>query len=581
MKRFTLSQKLFKGYAIWFALCITFIAVTTGVFTAYLINADIETTYSQSINGIGAGIESYFNDMDEFSRELLTSEQFAKTAIEILPQAFDENQRQTEAFSDLYLAAKNMLYYGYKVGVLVQDTHYIWMSNTFGIDALSGEELDVYENLVRNEKPVILFTPENEYLSVVDAAAKDNGPYISLVRSIDSRNNYIDGRAILEVMVEYEDFKEYVDKLTAPSARNISVNIFSGGGESIYLEDSDFMLDAERLGETETYFSEDGKVVSIMPVFSDVYAVYTMDLVVYFERLIQIILIEIVLFVILIVGIMVITKNISRKMSSPINDICDKIKDIDIEKGIYYQSVDTDIAELSLLSETISGMCDELDYSMKRVIALKHFETQARLLALQAQIQPHFLYNTINTISSLADEDDKKGVKNVCENLTNMFRYIAVEDQSGVKLFEEIAHTERYAEIMKQRFPSSSVTIDVPLELYGCLVPKLTLQPLVENSFKYGKSNSVVIKVTGAILPDGRFSLSVSDNGPGFSSKKRDEILENCHQDTPENPQQYEQTDGIGLVNVYARLSLFYGEAALFEIEAGKGVVTVGGQRLE
>jgi len=158
-----------------------------------------------------------------------------------------------------------------------------------------------------------------------------------------------------------------------------------------------------------------------------------------------------------------------------------------------------------------------------------------------------------------------------------MFRYIASEESGGVVLYEEMLHIEHYVKIMKKRFPNAQINIDIPLEILQVKLPKLSIQPLVENSFKYCNRNHPCIKVEGVISKT-EWYIIVYDNGNGFSKEKADEIMKKCKNSALGVQSLSAQIDGIGLVNVYVRLKLFLKDAFIFEIKPFKdGYVKIGG----
>ena len=148
-------------------------------------------------------------------------------------------------------------------------------------------------------------------------------------------------------------------------------------------------------------------------------------------------------------------------------------------------------------------------------------------------------------------------------------------------MFEEIRHVERYVDIMKERFPEAVVVIDIPLEALGCLIPKLTVQPLVENAFKYCNRKKPWICIKGSVAEDGRWQVEVQDNGTGFSSDKVQEIMGKCSESMKEEKTLSNQIDGMGLVNVYIRLKLFYGDSMIYEIREGTSRILIGGRANE
>lgn len=166
----------------------------------------------------------------------------------------------------------------------------------------------------------------------------------------------------------------------------------------------------------------------------------------------------------------------------------------------------------------------------------------------------------------------------MCLNLTQMFRYISAEESTGVRLFEEMKHVNRYVDIMKERFPNAQVDTDIPLEMMNIRVPKLIIQPLVENSFKYCNRSKPYIRIVGARTEGDCWSIRVTDNGEGFSESKAAEILKKCAKSMDGVNSLSTKIDGMGLVNVYVRLQLFYREEVVYEVNQ-EGIV-IGGKIL-
>ncbi|HEY8832747.1 MAG TPA: sensor histidine kinase [Gemmatimonadaceae bacterium] len=171
---------------------------------------------------------------------------------------------------------------------------------------------------------------------------------------------------------------------------------------------------------------------------------------------------------------------------------------------------------------------------------------EARLSALNAQLNPHFLFNTLHAISSLV-ERDPRGVRRMIARLSELLRYtLDGGSEHEVLLAQEIAFLERYLEIMQIRFQGQlEIDVDIGDEARDALVPNLILQPLVENAVKHGVdkvSGTGRIKILARRESD-RLVLSVSDNGPG--------------------PQKIARLDeaGVGLANIRQRLEQLYGSA--------------------
>jgi sensor histidine kinase YesM len=171
--------------------------------------------------------------------------------------------------------------------------------------------------------------------------------------------------------------------------------------------------------------------------------------------------------------------------------------------------------------------------------------TRANLEALRMQLNPHFLFNTLNTISVLALKGERQRVARMLSRLSDLMRLSLENDRQTISLREEIGFLERYLEIEEVRF-RDRLTIDMDVEeaAYEAEVPSLILQPLVENAVKYGFSQTIgpgrvaiACRVRGGML-----ELDVTDTGPGF----------------PDGPRNHEST-GVGIANTRARLEQLHG----------------------
>jgi two-component system LytT family sensor kinase len=191
---------------------------------------------------------------------------------------------------------------------------------------------------------------------------------------------------------------------------------------------------------------------------------------------------------------------------------------------------------------------------------LKALATEAELKALKAQINPHFLFNTLNTIAELIHADSERAETTV-ERLAEMFRYVLNGSQRGlVPLEEELAFLDGYLEIERVRFGDRlRVTRGIVPGALGLLVPSLVLQPLVENTVRHGRGADGSIDLGIEIRIDGdQAVIAVSDQGPGMPSRL----------EIGEGP-------GHGMHNVDQRLRKTYGEEYGLEISANQSQGTI------
>jgi two-component system LytT family sensor kinase len=191
---------------------------------------------------------------------------------------------------------------------------------------------------------------------------------------------------------------------------------------------------------------------------------------------------------------------------------------------------------------------------------LKALATEAELKALKAQINPHFLFNTLNTIAELIHADSDRAEATV-ERLAEMFRYVLNGSERGlVPLEEELAFLDDYLEIERVRFGDRlRVTRGIAPGVLGLLVPSLVLQPLVENTIRHGQGADGSIDLGIDIHIDGdRVVIAISDQGPGMPVRHK----------LGEGP-------GHGLYNVDQRLRKTYGEEYGLEISANQSQGTI------
>jgi sensor histidine kinase YesM len=179
----------------------------------------------------------------------------------------------------------------------------------------------------------------------------------------------------------------------------------------------------------------------------------------------------------------------------------------------------------------------------------------------------------------MAEEGSNDRIPAICGHITNMLRYISSSTAAGVLMAEEISHIRDYVCIMKERFPQTEVEYNIPIELLDLVIPKLVIQPLVENSFKYCDRLNCKINISGCIEGQ-KWRIAVSDNGIGFSEDKINEIMAKCADSLRNYRLHSLEIEGMGLANIYSRLKIYYGENMIFRIynNSGEGsTVEIGG----
>jgi sensor histidine kinase YesM len=239
--------------------------------------------------------------------------------------------------------------------------------------------------------------------------------------------------------------------------------------------------------------------------------------------------------------------------------------------------------EINILASTLNQMSKNIA-SMIRIQNQLHEEeikgmkisnelSQARFLALQSQIEPHFLFNTLNAIARFSMFEGANKTTRLIESLSNIFRY-NLKAAEKVLLSEELRIMRAYAEIQNARF-GDRIRFDIQCkaDLEGTLVPRLMIQPLVENAVIHGLEpklgdGMVRVKVTETAES---LIIKVIDNGVGIPAHKLAQLLGQSE----EPAQRRGDTTGIGINNVRERMLLYYKRSDSFNIKSGVNIGTV------
>ena len=229
-------------------------------------------------------------------------------------------------------------------------------------------------------------------------------------------------------------------------------------------------------------------------------------------------------------------------------------------------------AEVSVLSDSLNTMIDKIDVLLEQVKKEQIRLRKAEFELLQSQINPHFLYNTLDAIVWLAEAGEQKKVVSMVGSLSDFFRTSLNQGKDIITIKEELQHSRSYLEIQQMRYQDIlNYEIHVPEELHRYLIPKITIQPLVENALYHGIKNK---RGLGRIVISGRkeedfLILQIEDNGIGMRKERLDQVKEGMNQKIPT------EKDIYGLYNVNERIRLNFGEKYGLSIESTYGEGTV------
>lgn len=253
----------------------------------------------------------------------------------------------------------------------------------------------------------------------------------------------------------------------------------------------------------------------------------------------------------------VLTILVSRNLTHPLDLLMDTIHRIkEGDTSLRTQVIHSD--EIGMLGRNFNEMLDQMEELRDKENRTNLLLAQARYQALQAQINPHFLYNTLDTMSSIAEIRDCPEVSMLSQSLSNIFRYSLNMKDPFSTVAKEIVHLKNYSYVMGVRMQDHIAYIyEIEPETLKDLIPRISLQPLVENALNHGlrnKRGKKEIRITARHRGE-ELLICVEDNGVGMDAGVLNEQLQK------NDPDYVGHGKSIGLHNINARLKMLYGDA--------------------
>ena len=267
---------------------------------------------------------------------------------------------------------------------------------------------------------------------------------------------------------------------------------------------------------------------------------------------------------------------LKRTFSNYQDQVVDLVDSIQaIAKGEQTKRIDTSKKdqELLLIAETTNDMLNRLEKNIHDIYQLELSQKDANMRALQAQINPHFMYNTLEFLRMYAVMESQNELADIIYEFSSLLRN-NISNERETTLEKEVEFCRKYSYLCMVRYPKSiayGFKIDSGIE--EMRIPKFTLQPLVENYFAHGvdhrrSDNVISIK---ALRKDGHVEILVVDNGRGMSAEKLAEIQAKLAKRTFEPTEDYSNgRKSIGIVNVHERFVLYFGERYQISVESGE-----------
>ena len=252
--------------------------------------------------------------------------------------------------------------------------------------------------------------------------------------------------------------------------------------------------------------------------------------------------------------LVVVNRIVSARISSPIMKLNDSVKKYEAgEKPEIYIGGSLEIRHLGY---SIQKSYERIDNLMKEIVVEQNERRKSELDALQSQINPHFLYNALDSIIWMIEGERNDEASYMISQLAKLFRISLSKGRTVIPVRDELQHARSYMNIQKIRYKNTfSVEYDIDPSIEDCCTVKLILQPILENAINYGVNGMEdcgEITVTGR-KEDGCVVLTVEDNGLGMSGEEAALLLTDSNR-------VHKKGSGVGLVNVDNRIKILFGK---------------------
>jgi two-component system, sensor histidine kinase YesM len=256
----------------------------------------------------------------------------------------------------------------------------------------------------------------------------------------------------------------------------------------------------------------------------------------------------------------------SRTLTRPLRMIEADIEATDLQNLGVGPPLEHDNDELVALDRAFNRLKSRLELAVGREVTAQTAAMQARMDSLQAQMNPHFLYNTLTVIANRGIELGDTAIGEMCDGLSSMLRYATATTRRSATMREEIDHVRAYLFLMSQRLESRlHAEVKVSADILDARMPKIVIQQLVENSISHGYADSaapVELEIRGSMEGEW-WHVTVSDGGTGFAADRLNHLREQMSDIDREVREDRTgvnfEIGGLGILNTYTRMALFYG----------------------
>lgn len=556
------SLKALVNIIMTIAICIIF--TVQMIYLTYLTNLiriqkdkDVNNAIYQVVNYVG----NKLNTMEQVQK----SDIYMANLVDFMSAESSETKKQykekiVNAIYNIQDFSTDIVY----VAGFDYDGHYYNFSNN-----ISEEEYIKISDIYKNYFQKISYNESNYF----EFFTLDNNPYkevyVCSFVPVTLRNYSDVGSRRVGTAVVFVKINTLKMSLELESVNNVSIELSSNSNENR----------VSFLESQTTKNSEDKSITKKMFMHNTGWSIsgtlYSGEMVSLLKYIRWLIVLETIVILFLIILMQII---FSKYVTNPIRKLTKYMDDYAINRRHSPISI-TNKSEISVISNHFNAMLEKNENMARDIVNTQQklyetelLEKEAVLYALQSQVNPHFLYNTLECVRTIALVREVPEIVEIMTSMSLIFRYTISNDLYAT-VQDELLIVEKYISILQIRFPDRfDIIIDISEEILQKRVMKMLLQPIIENAFKHGlasKKNRGILRIRG-LVENNMLKFYVFDNGKGIEKEKYNLLLKTICSDDDS----WYNGKGVGLTNINNRIKLNYGSEYGLEIDCKEGEYT-------
>lgn len=590
----SLHFKLFFRYAALIFPIIVIFMVILYIILGNTLQKNATSELQADCDNISTLLDTQMEQIDELSKRIVSSDPLHSYLVRDLYSHDIDSYNNKLAFSTTLFDIIKLSFNHMSLNIADIEGHYIYVGNNsiFSIrDPKSYREISWFN-------PTLLAYGKKKILPPhLPELNSSETPVVSLCRAF-SPDDTMNQTAVLELQLEYS----YLDKKIKNALHNQReikhIYVYDSGGTRVYPYEArppqnleKRMLELARSSESDsqtTIYQTRDNASTLFACHASDFTNWTVFVTAeeskIFAPFYQFRTLLITASFLLLILLLFITWQIANKMTIPLKKLEQTAHALTFDNLSSYELPDykSTFRELDSLYHSFEQMQQNLQDSLQDAISAHTMAADAKMLALQSQMNPHFLYNTLASISILAEDGENEQAVKMCDSLSVLLRYMSSNSSMDVALWQELEHLRSYIYLIKVKYGERiQFHINMDDSLSPIKVPRLLIQPLVENCIKYALNVDPpwVIHITGYIK-DSCWIIQVKDNGSGFPPDFLDSFHKKVLEIDWKKPLPELSINGMGILNLYMRLFLKYKQDLIFSLDnlpENGACVTIGG----